>query len=263
MLLRNTSEVVFFCILLRSEDRAVLLYESTNHPWDAQDLFRDLTPADIRLTPAAKAECQGQMWDDMCSEFDAENLCLELERQAHAGQIYSPELWSFEQVWRRDEYNHYAGFRRLYFLMYGVAEADLDQQMRARPADFSHFGEFLTDEFKLCLMLAYDELCTTRSYATDVPFYRSLGPAACATWIERLRADEALHYKNALHVAMARYPDRLAEAPAIINHIVTLDLNSRSYQNTFILDHHGPSYTPDLLNGAAQTVIAVIARRQA
>lgn len=240
----------------------MLLYESTSHHWDAQALFRDLTSADIQLSVAAKVVCQEQMWDDMCSEYDAENLCLELERRAHTGQVYSPELWSFERVWRRDEYNHYAGFRRLYSLMYGTDEADLDNQMRARPADFSHFGEFLTDEFKLCLMLAYDELCTTRSYAGDVPFYRSLGPAACATWIERLRADEALHYKNALQVALARFPERLAEAPAIIDHIVNLDLHSDSYQATFILDHHGPSYTPDLLNGVAQTLIAVIARRQ-
>jgi len=239
----------------------VLLYESKSRPWNALDLLRPLTPADFdRLSAAERAEEEPMFWESVCSEYDAENMCLELERRRDAGEVYSPEFWSFEAVWRRDEMNHYVGFRRLHSLIYGISESDIAAQMEQRAADFSAFGEFLTDEFKLCLMLAYDELATTRSYAEDVPFFKSLGHPALATWIERVRGDEALHYLNALRVAQARFPERLDEGPEIIARILDLDLTPGEYRATFILDHKGPSYTPEILRGVARTLTNVLMR---
>ncbi len=240
----------------------MLLYESKSRGWHALELLGTLTPADFtRMTADQRAAEEPMFWESVCSEYDAENLCLELERRRDAGAYYSPEFWSFEKVWRRDEMNHYVGFRRLYTLIYGKPEAEIEAEMQQRAADFSAFGEFLTDEFKLCLMLAYDELATTRSYATDVPFFRSLGHPALAQWIERVRGDEALHYLNALRVAQARFPDRMATAPAVIAHILDLDLTPGAYRATFILDHQGPSYTPEILRGVADTLSGVIQRQ--
>jgi hypothetical protein len=256
---------IFLAIVhIDEEPVEVLLYESKSRPWNALDLLAPLTPAEFaRMTADQRAEEEPMFWESVCSEYDAENMCLELERRRDAGEVYSPEFWSFEAVWRRDEMNQYIGFRRLYALIYGRFEADIAAEMAERAADFSAFGEFLTDEFKLCLMLAYDELATTRSYAGDVPFFRSLGHPALATFIERVRGDEAMHYLNALRVAQRRFPERLPEAPAIIQRILDLDLTPGDYRATFILDHKGPSYTPAVLRGVAETLTGVIIREQA
>ena len=241
----------------------MLLYQSKSRPWNALELLAPLTPADFtRLTSEQRAELEPNFWESVCSEYDAENLCLELERRRDAGAVYSDEFWSFEAVWRRDEMNHYVGFRRLYALTFGRSEADIEAEMQQRAADFSAFGEFLEDELKLCLMLAYDELATTRSYASDVPLYQSLGHPALAAWIERVRADEAMHYYNALRVCQTRHRDRLDEAIPLIRRIVALDLADSDYRATFIMDHKGPSYTPEILNGVADTLCNVIARQR-
>lgn len=237
-----------------------MLYESKSRPWEALELLAPLTSASFRLNADERAAFEPLIWDDLCSEYDAEHLCLELERLADAGTRYSAELWSFERVWRRDEYNHYRGFQRLYALLYDADEDHVAARLHQRAADFSGFGAYLTDEFKLCLMLAYDELCTTRAYANDVPFYQSLGDPIFVTWVERVRGDEARHYLNALRVAQTRHRDRLAEAPAIIADILATDLATSDYRGTFILDHHGPSYSPDLLRAVAATLAAVIQR---
>ncbi len=240
-----------------------LLYQSKSRPWDAGELLASVTAADFaRMTPAERAEEEPMFWESVCSEYDAENLCLELERRRDAGAVYSPEFWSFEKVWRRDEMNHYIGFRKLHALIYGPSEDEIHRQMHERVADFSPFGEFLEDEFKLCLMLAYDELATTRSYAGDVPFFRSLGKPALATWIERVRGDEAMHYLNALRVAQTRHRARLGEARAILERVLELDLTVEGYRATFILDHKGPSYTPAILRDVTHTIIQVIERQR-
>lgn len=238
----------------------MLLYESKSRPWDALATLAALTPEDITLTPEARADAEPSIWHDLSSEYDAENLCLELERRRDAGAVYSPEFWSFEHVWRRDEYQHYVSFQRLYALIYGESEASIAKRLHARAADFSHFGEFLDDEFKLCLMLAYDELCTTRAYAEDIPFYQGMGPAPLHDWIVNVRADEATHYMNALRVAQVRHVDRLDETETIMDQILTLDLTPSEYQATFILDHKGSSYPPELLRGCATTVFEQIRR---
>ncbi len=232
-----------------------MLYQSKSRLWHSLAVLGDLTPEDLHLDPVEAAENQEFVWEDLCSEYDAENLCLELERLSAAGQEYSAEFWSFERVWRRDEYNHYIGFQRLYALLYGESEESVTQRLVARPADFTPFHDFLTDEFKLCLMLAYDELCTTRAYAHDMPFYLAFQQPKIAEWMHKVRGDEALHYLNALRVAQTRHRDRLGEAEPILWQALELDLASKEYQATFLFDHQGPSYSPAILRGCVETVI--------
>ncbi|MFL5629614.1 MAG: hypothetical protein ACJ788_28920 [Ktedonobacteraceae bacterium] len=120
--------------------------------------------------------------------------------------------------------------------------------------------EFITDEFKLCLILAYDELATTRSYGEDVPFYKSLGPNAFNDWIKFVRADEALHYLNSIRVAQVRHRDRLPEAEDILLRILNVDLTSDDYRATFVLDHKGPPFTPAMLKECVDTIVDVLHR---
>ncbi len=237
-----------------------MLYESKSSPWNALDALRPLTAASLTLSVSERAENQQYFSEDLCSEYDAENLCIELERLRDAGQQYSAEFWSFERVWRRDEFNHYLGFQRLYHLLYGEDEAEIARRLKERSADFTAFLHFLTDEFKLCLMLAYDELATTRAYAHDMAFYQQFGSPLVVEWMHRVRADEAIHYMNALRVAQTRHRDRLPEANAILEEVVTLDLASSEYQATFLFDHSGPSYSPAMLRGCASTVMEQIRR---
>jgi len=235
----------------------MLLYQSKSHPWDSLDLLRDLTPSAIQMTPEERAAREAFLWDDLCSEYDAEFLCLRLEASALP---FSAEFHSFEKAWRRDEFNHYLGFRRLYSLIYGEAEEAITVRLNQRVADFAFIDRLFHDEFRLCLLLAYDELCTVRAYSHDVAFYQTLGSPILMTWVHRVRADEALHYLNALRVAQVCYPQRLAEAPAVLHEILEMDLNGIQYQATFVLDHTGPAYTPAMLQECAATVLEVLQR---
>lgn len=237
-----------------------MLYQSKSRLWRSLDVLGDLTPASLHLSVAEYEESEEFLWEDLCAEYDAENLCLELERLSAAGQEYSEEFWSFERVWRRDEFNHYIGFQRLYHLVYGEPEVSITARLEQRPYDFAPFQEFLTDEFKLCLMLAYDELCTTRAYAHDMPFYRAFGQPRVEEWIHKVRGDEALHYLNSLRVAQTRHRHRLNEAEGILWHALELDLGSKTYQATFLFDHQGTSYSPEMLRGCMQTIIDQIHR---
>src|SRR5271157_3214998 len=55
----------------------VVLYESKSSPWNALDALRPLTAASLTLSARERVENQQYFWEDLCSEYDAENLCLE------------------------------------------------------------------------------------------------------------------------------------------------------------------------------------------
>lgn len=52
------------------------------------------------------SEMKDGLWNDLCSEYDAENFCNYLKT---SGIKLSSDFKSFEYVWRRDELNHYLG----------------------------------------------------------------------------------------------------------------------------------------------------------
>jgi hypothetical protein len=237
----------------------MVLYESKSRPWNALELLEGISAKDIHLSEDVREEFERLIWHDLCSEYDAEHFCLMLE---DSGLSFSEEFISFEKVWRRDEYNHYLGMRRIYHLLHGEDEQSITERLKQRVPDFADMKEFFTDEFKLCIVLAYDELVSTRAYNEDVPLYRSLGPKEFNTWIQNVRGDEALHYLNSLRVAQARHRERLPEAGAILQRILEIDLSEdKRYQATFILDHTGlPAFTPQLLRECADTVLEVLSR---
>lgn len=233
-----------------------MLYESKSRPWNALELLLPITADQIQLTAEQRQAVEAYIWKDLTSEYDAEHFCVMLEE---SGLPFSNEFIAFEKVWRRDEYNHYLGFRRIYHLFYGEPEAAISERLRQRVPDFSDLREYFSDEFKLCLLLAYDEHVTTQAFNEDIPFYRSLGPDVFNQWIRLVKGDEAIHYMNALRVAQTRHAHRLADAEAILQRILELDL-SGVYQATFVLDHKGPPFTDAMLHESMQTVLAALLR---
>lgn len=236
----------------------MILYESKSRSWNPLELLEGVLAKDIHLSEDMREEFEYLIWHDLCSEYDAECVGRVLE---NAGLSFSEEFIAFEKVWRRDEYNHYLGMRRIFHLVHGEDEKSITERLKRRVPDFTDMEEFLIDEFKLCLLLAYDGLVSTRAYGENVPLYRSLGPQEFNLWIQNVRGDEALHYLNSLRVAQTRHRDRLPEAGAILRRILEIDLESKNSQPMFILDHTDlPVYTPQLLRKCADIVLEVMIR---
>lgn len=234
-----------------------MLYESKSRPWDALELLSSIKEVSISISQKMREDFEPILWNDVCSEYDAEHFCIMLEQSRLK---FSDEFISFEKVWRRDEYNHYLGCRRIYHLLYGENEESITERLKRRQTDFSGMMEFLSDEFNLCLLLAYDELATTRAYHEDVPFYKSLGPKAFHDWIKLVIADEARHYLNSVRVAQVRHRDRLSESQDILLRILEMDLNAHEYKATFVLDHTEPPFTPEMLSDCVNTILDVLQR---
>ncbi len=219
--------------------------------WNSVDHLRGISSRDIRIEHPEVARLKAPMWNDLCSEHDAENLCVYLEG---SGLEFTPEFLAFERVWRRDEWNHYLGFRFIYSLLYGEPEDSIIIRLASQPVDFAPLKEFLGDEFVICLLLAYDEIATTRSYAMDHETYRGFGHPAFLKWIRLVTRDESFHYDNCMQVIRHSYLHRLPELPKLVDRIVEIDVSKKQYQGTFVLDHTGEVFTPDFLTKCGRLI---------
>ncbi|WNG50020.1 hypothetical protein F0U60_42295 [Archangium minus] len=235
--------------------REELLWNSEVGDWSSSELFARVRPEDIIMPEQDKRDYEPILWNDLCSEFDAQYMNTWIRR---SGLTLSGEFHSFVEAWSRDEYNHYLGFRRIYSLFYGESEAAITERLEARKPDFRVIDDFGRDEFLLCAVLAYDEIATTRSYIDDTEFYGSLGPSAFRDWVRWLVADEARHFMNLLRVMQGRHAHRLAELPAVLDRILEIDLTKDSYEATFVLDHHGPQFSEKMLKGCVETILSSV-----
>lgn len=219
--------------------------------WSSMDLLSGIGRCDILIDQSEVTTLKPVMWNDLCSEHDAENFCVYLEK---SGQEFTPEFLTFEGVWRRDEWNHYLGFRFIYSLLYGEPDDDIIIRLASQPVDFTPLKEFLGDEFVICLLLAYDEIATTRSYSMDHKTYRMFGHPAFLKWIRLVTRDESFHYNNCMQVIRHSHFHRLPELPKWINRIVDIDVSKKEYQGTFVLDHTGEIFTPDFLSKCGRLI---------
>jgi hypothetical protein len=187
------------------------------------------------------------LWSDMESEYDAENFCQHLRQ---SGLSFTPEFQEFEQIWRRDELNHYIGFRQIYSQLYHNSAEEIDRSMAARQPDFAPLQEFLQDEFSICVIVAYDEIATTRSYCQDFRLYKSFGSKPIANWIKYVTKDEGLHYDNALCLIGQHHSHRLPEITGLVERLIEFNLEeNHQYKSTFLLNHEQSEYfTPDFLH---------------
>ena len=202
--------------------------------WDARKLIRGIQRGDLALTEAELDGLRDYFWFDLCAEYDSTHL----HRHVHArGDALSPEFVAMEDAWYRDELNHTRGFLALYSILYDESEEEVESRLAERVPDFGPLSSFFGDEFRLCLLFAYDELATTRAYHLDIELYGRFGHPALLTWIKRLIRDEGYHHHNAIEVLRRVHGRRFAEAPRHIEDFVRWDLGDHRYRATFLFDH--------------------------
>ena len=232
-------------------------YRPLRRGWSAEELLRGVRPQDVTCTPAAAREHEARIWIDLVAEYDARILQRELlSRDAD----FTPEFLSFLDAWAKDEEHHAAGLLRLYSLVTGEAEASVAHRLDERRGDFVARGGWLADEFKLAVLVAYDEAMSTHGYGGDIPFYSSLGPPQFGALLRELKNDEAMHYRNALELLAARHSDRADEVPAVMDEIVAFDAAQDEYRATFVLDHATSQYPPEMMARVGRSVCTALQR---
>ena len=218
-------------------------YNPFHQPWSAEELFSLTKSSDIDMTDQMKSEYKEYLMTDLYTEADSHHLYHELIKR----EGYSSEFLAFIDTWYVDEQNHAAGFLKILHLLYSIDEDNMKKDLKKRSGDFSKLTPFLDDEFKLCVLMAYDEYFTTLAYEQDV-FYRDFGLPVFLEWHKKLIKDEARHCMNAIHLIHCKHKHRIAETKGIIDAILQLEHSNDPYRATFLLDH--PAYTlghPDSL----------------
>lgn len=233
-------------------------FQPKSIPWSSYELIGQIQKDEIYLDPTIIAEVKDGLWNDLCSEYDAENFCNYLK---NANIKLSNDFKAFEHVWRRDEFNHYLGFRRIYSLLYDIPEDYLIKEVERRPVNFEPIQFMLEDEFKICLLIAYDEIATTKNYASEYEFYNSFGPSNLLRWIKNVTRDEAYHFNNSMELIGKNFRNRIPEIPELVDHFIDWDLHGEAYHGTFVLDHDGPYFTSEVLNMCGNTIKNYFSRR--
>ncbi len=218
--------------------------------------------SEVRCSREQARAFEPRLWMDLVAEYDARLLEAELARRAsELDQPFSEEFGLFLKAWSLDEAKHADGLARLYRLVMGVTQEELDDRLRQRTGNFRGFDELLDDEFQLSVLFAYDEAMSTRGYGDDIPFYASLGPPAFGKLLRHLKNDEAVHYANAVELLGTRFPDRAGDVPEVMAKIIELDVAQESYEATFVLDHVSAEFTVDQMRQVGASVGAAIVRR--
>jgi hypothetical protein len=214
------------------------MYYSTQ--WDSITMLDGITLKDLQVTDKLLEQSRDIIWGDLSSEYDAKHFSDFLSQ---SGLQFTPEFEAFKTLWRRDELNHYLGFRQIYSVLYEKRTDSIDQAMAAHQPNFVPIQEFLEDEFRVCVLIAYDELATTRTYAQDIALYKSFGSIPLANWIKFVIKDEGLHYDNALNVIAQSHSHRLPELRQLVNRLVEFNLeDNHQYGSTFVLNHEQSDY---------------------
>lgn len=175
------------------------------------------------------------LWNAMLTEYDATNLTRYL---ATKDKNFSSEFHRFKHAWSRDEWNHYLGFRLVYAVLYSEPEGEIAGKLEMESGDFGPIAEFLEDEFSVCLLLAYDEIATLKSYLAEFPFYKAFGDARVFRWFQKVTNDELNHFLNCLEIIRYRYSARISEVKETIDLFIKWDSQRHSYSRTFVLDHY-------------------------
>ncbi len=201
--------------------------------WQATQLSRTWDSLGTVACPQAKRALHDSLWHSLASEYDARHLSAYLRRQAVP---LSPAFWALEAAWAADEQNHFDGLCWLYRRLYEVSAAEVTSRLAQRQPDFAPLSSLLSEEFRLCVVLAFDELASARAYARDIASYASLGAPAVAL-LRKLARDEMLHCRNAVDLLIRLHAPRLAEAEPIIAQVIAHDTSPQfSYRATFLLD---------------------------
>lgn len=236
-------------------------YQPRRNAWNAAAPLDQIALHPVPFSPQQRAYFRDFFWHDLCAEWDAHNLSQALHRR-HARQPFSPEFMRFHDAWYRDEQTHATGFLRLLTWISGEAAEDLVQRVQSRPTDFQVLEAFFADEFKLCVLFAYDEYATLQTFRKDT-FYADFGAPCFVEWIRRVRADEAVHFGNVVRLLHSRYAERLQEAPRVLEQIIQIEQTLTAYHGTFLFDHEGSHFlltAEELVGQCAPTVLRKIVK---
>jgi hypothetical protein len=220
-----------------------------SRPWSSELLIGQLTKKEVKLPEDFIDQNKSIFWDNLCSEYDAENFCNFLKREDIS---LTEDFKAFEYIWRRDEYNHYLGFRHIYSILYGIEADKIVSDIGKRVINFEPIKDLLRDEFKVCLLLAYDEIATAKSYAQDFDLYELFGHPHFDKWIRLVTRDEAYHFNNCMEVIGKNFYHRKAEIPDLVNLFLEWDCSRNEYQGTFVLDHG--NYSQEFLSKCGRII---------
>jgi hypothetical protein len=213
-----------------------------------------LTRPDEYRLPERNPDCVRDILHfDMISEYDARILNAHLDSSLAS---ISADFLTRKSEWLRDEDNHFQGFSLIYASLGGTPEAMA--AVYERKGDFSHIEHLLQDEFSAALVLAYDEIVTTRGYIDDLPIYDGIG-GEVGRFVRRVIADEAQHYSKFMNFLRLRYPARIDEAAARIRDIRRAD-GQRPYRATFVLDHIEDVFSTEMLDRCADILLRNLRR---
>jgi hypothetical protein len=109
----------------------------------------------------------------------------------------------------------------------------------------------LEDELSICLVFAFDEIATYRSYVDDYPFYDRCSAPQLGRWIRHVARDECLHFTNFVRLVRENHAERVCECGNILDEILAYDRSAEAYFGTFVLDHSGPQFTDEFLEDCA------------
>jgi hypothetical protein len=204
--------------------------------WESREFLQGLTRNDISLPEKVITEREGFFWNAMLTEYDAKNFGRHL-LEVNACNL-SSEFLAFERAWSRDEWNHYIGFRSIYSMLYNYAENEIATNIENEKGDFRLIKEFSDDEFKICLLLAYDEIATSKSYFSEFPLYRAFGHPVFINWFKKVAVDELYHFMNCMELIRHRHPGRITEIADTIDMFIEYDMRRNQYNRTFVFDHY-------------------------
>jgi len=233
-------------------------YAPKQRSWSVARILDGVGAEDVTCTPEEARAAEPQLWIDLAAEWDARLLQAHLEATDRG---FSPAFGAFLQAWAEDEEQHTEGLLRIYSLVTGEAEGSVRERLSRRRGDFRHVEPLLEDEFELLVLLAYDEAMSTAGYSEDIPFYRSLGPAAFGDLLRELKNDEAMHYRNAVDLLVRDHAGRSAEVPEVIRRVVRFDEAQDEYRATFVLDHATDQFDGARMERVGAAVVRTIQRR--
>jgi hypothetical protein len=224
--------------------------------WESTSMLSQLSPNDICRELATEPGFKRILRNDTAAEYDAENLCRYLEERSLTGDLsLTPAFKKFEKSWRRDEMNHAFGFAMLESLLFDISVDDIFRELRLGVPNFKVLADqgFFDDEFSTSVVIAYDEISTTRSYAEDYRMrYPKFKNGILLDWIKQVAIDERRHFTNIVNVIKTEHANRIPEIPELLSRILKWENSEHEYGRTFVLDHTGEQFTPNFINKSAE-----------
>lgn len=215
-------------------------FKIKQNSWNSLELLANISRETLKINKNYIEELEPALWIDVATEYDAENFCNHIGYLQQKGSLnLSDNFMAFERAWRRDEFNHTTGFVRFYSILYQIPESQVWTRLKARPVNFEPISHFFKEEFTICVMLAFDELATTRFYVDHLDRYVAFENPTLLQWIRALAKDEAMHLSNILDVIRIQHGHRLSEVPTLLKVLAEWDNDGADYGATFVLDHEG------------------------